>query len=230
MDQLLNTTKYSMVEIGFFGLAGAAWVVVYAAVIRGMLRNKFVEIPFPAVVVNFGWEIVWGFFFRTDLGLLFAWGYRLWFFMDLFIVWQLFKHGYKQIPSPTLQPYFRPVLAVLIATFTVALYFFVRNGYDSPQGLVSGYFTTIVSSTTYLWLFHSQKNPTLFSETVVWMTVVAIGASGVFAVLALREYPIAIAMCGATWVCNWIYVFAYYRMRREVSAAPVRPAMAAGRA
>src|SRR5437867_13124333 len=107
MEQLINTTKYSMLEIGFFGTAGAVWIVVYAAVIRGSLKKQFVEIPAATVVANFSWEIIWGFVYRTDLGTMFVWGYRTWFFMDLYIVWQLYRYGYKQVLNPYLQQYFR---------------------------------------------------------------------------------------------------------------------------
>jgi hypothetical protein len=219
-EEIVNLEKYSPLELILFGTAGAAWVVVYSAVIRGIFKHKFVEIPAAAVILNFGWEIVWGFFYRTDFGPLFQSGYRVWFALDLIIVWGLYKYGYKQVQgAPYRAKFFRPLVTLGIVSWTALLYLLVAEGYDTPQGLNSGFVTTIVSSTTYIVLFAHYPDWRVFSRTVVWATPVAIGFAGAFSLLALRDNPMLLTLWGATWACTFIYVIVYERRRSAALAA-----------
>lgn len=86
-EPLINTAKYSTPELLFFAAGGIAWALAYMGVLREIVRNTFVEIPATAVCVNIAWEFTWGIVYRTDLGAVFVWGYRLWFLLDVYYVW-----------------------------------------------------------------------------------------------------------------------------------------------
>ena len=87
----LNTAKYSGPMLLLFGVGCFFWVVAYVGTLLTIRSRRYVEIPAAAVVANIAWEFVWGFVFQTDMGMLFQWGYRIWFFLDVFITWSLFK-------------------------------------------------------------------------------------------------------------------------------------------
>src|SRR3954447_12462050 len=99
MDSLpwLNTAKYSGPMLLLYGVGCFGWVVAYVGTLHKIRSRAYVEIPAAAVVANVAWEFVWGFFNQPDVGRLFSWGYRLWFFLDVFITYNLFKYGPKQI-------------------------------------------------------------------------------------------------------------------------------------
>ena len=106
-DPLVNTAKYTTPELLFFAAGGLAWALAYMGVLRQILRHRFVEIPATAVAANIAWEFTWGLVYRTVLGLVFVWGYRLWFLLDVFIVWGLLRYGVRHLGTAKLREYFR---------------------------------------------------------------------------------------------------------------------------
>ena len=106
-EPLVNTAKYTTPELVFFAAGGLAWALAYMGVLRQIVRQRFVEIPATAVAGNIAWEFTWGLVYRTDLGLVFVWGYRLWFLLDVFIVWGLLRYGVRHLGTAKLREYFR---------------------------------------------------------------------------------------------------------------------------
>ena len=107
---------------------------------------------------NIAWEFTWGLVYRTDLGEVFVWGYRLWFLLDVFIVWGLLRYGVRHIATPKLREYFRFAVVSAILAFAAALYLLVRQGYDTSTGLVSGYMATLMMSALYIPQFFREND------------------------------------------------------------------------
>ena len=156
----LNTAKYSGPMLLLFGVGCFFWVVAYVGTLLTIRSRRYVEIPAAAVVANIAWEFVWGFVFQTDMGMLFQWGYRIWFFLDVFITWSLFRYGPQQIVNATLRRWFAPAAAFGIAAWTAMLYFFVKQNFDLPYGGTSGYILNVMMSALYIILLaQPERSP-----------------------------------------------------------------------
>lgn len=221
----LNTTDYTPFELILFGLGCFGWVVSYVAILRRVQKNRFLEIPAGAVVANVAWEFLWGFTFTTSMGMVFAWGYRIWFFLDLFIVYMLFKYGWKQADIPVIARSFNAASAFGIACWLVALYYFIRGGYDTSYGAISGYILNVMMSALYLVLIAKQSNnPQYFSEVVAWSKMLGTALLSVFNFMVRPDDHLLMTLYVATLVLDVAYIVAVRTLRGR--AVPARIATA----
>jgi hypothetical protein len=218
-EPLINTAKYSTPELLFFAAGGLAWALAYLGVLREILRKRFVEIPATAVAANIAWEFTWGIVHRTDLGSLFAWGYRVWFLLDVFIVWGLLRYGVRHLGTSRLRPYFRPAVALAILAWTATLLLLVRQGYDAPTGIVSGYMVTLLMSALYIPQFYRERDRTPYSPFVAWCKLLGNGLVIGFCVLAYPENEFLLTLCGVTLILDVYYVWLFHTRRAPAPAA-----------
>ncbi|TAE14606.1 MAG: hypothetical protein EAZ95_09730, partial [Bacteroidetes bacterium] len=80
------------------------WILAYILIIRNIRKYKYVGVPIAAVCTNFAWETLWSTAFYSDMGDAFEWGYRAWFFLDIFIFIGILQYGHKQLPDNTMLP------------------------------------------------------------------------------------------------------------------------------
>ncbi len=217
-EPLVNTAKYGTPALLFFAAGGIAWALAYLGVLREIVRRHFVEIPATAVCANIAWEFTWGLVYRTDLGSLFAWGYRLWFALDVFIVWGLLRYGVRRVATKRLREYFRASVSLAILAFGATLFLFVRQGYDTSTGLVSGYMVTLLMSALYIPQFLRERDRTPYSPFVAWCKLLGNGLVIGFCVLVYPDNHFLQAMCGITLVLDVYYVFLFHT-RSKVAAA-----------
>jgi hypothetical protein len=217
-EPLVNTAKYGTPALLFFAAGGIAWALAYLGVLREIVRRHFVEIPATAVCANIAWEFTWGLVYRTDLGSLFAWGYRLWFALDVFIVWGLLRYGVRRVATKRLREYFRASVSLAILAFGATLFLFVRQGYDTSTGLVSGYMVTLLMSALYIPQFLRERDRTPYSPFVAWCKLLGNGLVIGFCVLVYPDNHFLQAICGITLVLDVYYVFLFHT-RSKVAAA-----------
>lgn len=217
-EPLINTAKYTPVELIFFALGGLSWAVAYVAVLREIFKRRFVEIPAAAVVANISWEFTWGIVYRTDLGAVFAWGYRLWFVLDVVIVWGLLRYGAESLRTPRLREAFRGAAVLAILAWSATLLLFVRQGYDTTTGLVSGYAVTLMMSALYIPHFLRDPDKSRFSAVVAWAKLLGNGLVIVFCALALGDNHLLLTLCVSALVLDVAYLVLFYRHRCRPAA------------
>ncbi len=150
MENLVNLTDYTMFSIVTFLAGCLVWGVVYIAIIRDVIKTKLLGIPAAAVCGCFAWEINWGLIYHTDMGNLFQWMYFMWFFLDCFIVFCMFRYGKKQIVIEGVKKYFVVSAASYLAIWFVIFYLFIGEGYDDSFGALTGYLINIHMSLFYV--------------------------------------------------------------------------------
>ena len=165
----VNLCDYSITEIALILIGTIFWNIVYVIIIRNGFKNKFIEMPVPAAASNLAWEFVWGFLFVTDLGLVFVWGLRIWFFLDLFIFWIVLKNGSKQLSTPFFIRYFKPIEILSVIAWGLTFYFFIKGGYDTSMGATSAYIITVIMASLYfIFYMSSGKHAREYSFTAAW--------------------------------------------------------------
>jgi hypothetical protein len=220
MEPLFNLKDYTVAEHVFFAVGCLLWVFTYVIVIRDIVKKKFIEIPIVAVCANFVWEFLWSFVFKTDMGELYIWGYRIWFFLDCFIVYGLFRYGVKQVSIPLIAKYFSTVLTLCILSWGAMLYYYIKL-YDAPfthMGANSGYVLNVMMSALYVTLFLKMNQPQNFSYLSSWFKGVGTILISVFCFMHFTD-GFLLSMCVITAVLDIIYISLLYRNRVHIKNA-----------
>jgi hypothetical protein len=211
MEQpLLNLKDYTVLEHIFFGLGCFLWIVVYYFTIRNIIRKQFIEVPFITVCGNIAWEFLWSWVFITNMGSIFQWGYRVWFFMDCFIVYGLFRYGYKQITIPSLSKKATQIIVFGILAWAVVLYFYIKN-YDAPlskMGAYSGFILNVLISALYIPQFLRLNNRSLFSLPVAWCKGIGTLLISVFCFLHFSDWFL-LSLCILNAILDGIYIYIF---------------------
>ena len=98
------------------------------------------------------------------------------------------------------------------------LFLFVRQGYDTSTGLVSGYMVTLLMLALYIPQFLRERDRTPYSPFVAWCKLLGNGLVIGFCVLVYPDNHFLQAICGITLVLDVYYVFLFHT-RSKVAAA-----------
>lgn len=208
MDKWINLKDYTIPEHLLFAIGCFGWVIVYVFVIKAIRKEKFVEVPFIAVTANFAWEFLWSFVFKTDMGELYVWGYRVWFFMDCYIIIGTFLYGHKQIGIASVEKYFKPIFLFSLASWFYILYFYIKE-YDAPishMGAYSGYILNVMMSAMYIPLFLRISDQYVFSKWGAWLKGVGTLLITVFCFLKFQD-NFLLGMCVITALLDGFYIY-----------------------
>jgi hypothetical protein len=212
MSSLFNLTDYSVAEHVFFAVGCLLWVFTYFIVIRNIRKQQFVEIPIVAICANFAWEFLWSFVFKTDMGELYVWGYRIWFALDCYILYGLYKHGAKQLTEAPIIKHFSAITTLTLLSWGVMLYYYIQN-YDAPishMGAYSGYILNVMMSAMFITLFLRMNKPSGFSYLSGWLKGVGTILITIFCFLRFND-GFLLSMCIITGILDIIYIYLLHR-------------------
>lgn len=217
-QSFINTVDYTPLELILFGAGCFCWIVVYFFTLRTIFRHQFVEIPLVTITGNIVWEFLWSWVFVTNMGSLFMWGYRIWFFMDCLIVYGAFRYGYKQISILSLARITPWLMAFGIAAWTPILYFYIKI-YDAPishMGAYSGYILNVMISATYIPLALRLGNWALFSYPSSWCKLIGNLLINIFCFLHFTD-GFLLSLCVLTTVFDVIFLYLFINARRQTA-------------
>jgi len=210
-NSLLNLRDYPMREMVPFLVGCALWVVVYVLYIRDAIKYRLAEMPMFAGAGNLAWEFLWGFAFRPDMGLLIVYGYRAWFFLDVFIFFLLVRHGAWQLARPGLRRHFVSLSVGSVLFWLVAYYFFIKERHDTSIGANSAYIAQIFISVLYLMQVYCTDDIQRYSWPVVWLRSLGSGLTTVFMYMhyfdGSHNFMLALASMSlaADAACIWVF-------------------------
>ena len=108
------------------------------------------------------------------MGALYQWGYRVWFFMDCLIVYNLYRYGHKQLSIPLFKNNSHWLITLGIVAWSPVMYYYIAI-YDEPvshMGAYSGYILNVIISILYIPLFLKFNDRRLFSYPSAWCKAV----------------------------------------------------------
>jgi hypothetical protein len=224
IESLVNTRDYSTIELILFGVGCYMWVLVYIFYIREIRRGQCIGMPVFAACSNFAWEIVWGVIPpSTDMGPLLVWAYRAWFFLDLYIIWGVYRYGAAQIVTPVLVKRFKPMVVVTVVGMTILYYFFKSGGYDTPIGATSAYIAQMFISVLYLILLLRHQKHVWQSLPISWLRMIGTGLNTIFLFLHYPHLHFLLSLGVMSLIIDNIYIYLFITGRRK-SAATLAPA------
>jgi hypothetical protein len=168
LARYVNVCDYSIPELALVLAGTLFWIAAYYIIIRNAFRNKYVEMPVVAGAANVAWEFTWGFLLTTDLGLVFVWGLRIWFLMDLLILYSLLKWGVRQYRDKLFIGNFRTITLLQVLIWVPTYIYFYRGGYDTAMGATSAYVICVLMAVLYVTSFAGTSYKNYYSPRVAW--------------------------------------------------------------
>ncbi len=215
MEHLVNLRDYTPFELVLFGVGCYMWVVVYIIYIRRIAKGQSIGMPVFAACSNFGWEIVWGLIPpSTDMGPLLVWAYRAWFFLDLYIIYGVYRYGATQVVSPGLRAYHKPFVILSVIGWAVLYYFFKSGGYDTPIGATRAYIAQMFISVLYLLLLLRGTSAMVELTSVTWLRSVGTGLNTIFLLHHYPDKPFLLSLGLMSLVIDSLYIVLTFRIRR----------------
>ena len=206
----LNTDVYTLPQLILFMVAAAFWVVAYILIIKGIKKYQYVGIPVAAVCANFAWELLWSTAFRTNMGLLFEWGYRIWFFLDVYILIHLFRYGYKQAANKVIAQKTPQFLVLGLLMWIVGIYVFTNEVYD-PIGAKSAYAVNTNMSAIYIFLSLRQPNQETLTPLIAWLKMLGTALTTVFCFWVFPKETTMLYLGVVSFILDMIYIYLTYK-------------------
>ncbi|MCW3083972.1 MAG: hypothetical protein JWP12_1338 [Bacteroidetes bacterium] len=201
----LNRATYTLPELILFGIGAFFWILCYVFVIRGIIKYKFVGISASVVGANFAWEFLWAFVFRQDMGEIIQIGYYGWFALDCFIVFSMFRYGYKQV-LPQNQKYFKAFFAYSILAWLAVLYFYIKDGNENPIGANSAYAIQLLISASCLGMMLRAPLEKGISYIAAWSRMLGSLFCGAMIIMHWPQNHWIIAMVVAYLIIDIFYI------------------------
>jgi hypothetical protein len=144
-----DTSNYEWWQIAMFLTGAILWIVVYINTIYIIKKRNTVDIPIPAVILNFGCEVTTAFLFVPDMGKALVLAYWAWMVLDAYIVYSLLRYGWKQLLMPFFRNNFRQIaIMCLIISFAVQSTFILQ--YDLPMAPLDSFAINLVMSIAFI--------------------------------------------------------------------------------
>ena len=172
---LINFQDYDLTGLIFNGIGCFFWVIAYAILVFEIWKKKFVEMPVYIAGANIGWELVWGFIYHPNTGLLYEWSYKAAFFLDCFIFYSILRYGSKQPISEQSKKnllLFCSINFIFWVLFSVTFY---RGGYDTEIGANSGFIINVILSMQCIFMLFQTEDTSMFSMWFAWCRMLGTG-------------------------------------------------------
>lgn len=220
-DSLVNCATYTPLELALFCFGCWLWVVVYFVVIRDIRRYAFVGMPALAGAANIGWEFVWTFVFETDMGLIARYAYYAWFFIDVYIFWNIIKYGNKQGWAPEIRRIFKPMIVVAAVAYGILFWLFKISGHqDYAIGATTAYIDNFTMSVLFLFMLSRLVDVRALAPSVGWMKMIGTGTNTVFMMLHFPADNFIHALGIGLFLLDVLYVV-WLRSKRRAQAAGI---------
>lgn len=211
-----NLHTYTPLEMVLFAGGCWLWVIAYIIIIRNIRKYKFVEMPTVAGTGNFAWEFVFSWIAPyTDMGWVPFAAYRAWFFLDMYIWYNVVKYAEFDTLLAAFRKYKYWYLGIMLAVWIIGFQTFRWSGLEWIIGARTAYFLNAVIAVQYVinYLRLGPKYP--FSIHVAWMKGLGTGMNTVFMFIHFPE-DVFLHFCGVVIaICDVIYFTMLLRDRRR---------------
>lgn len=213
-EKWFNTDYYSVPQLILFGIGAVLWLVCYIAILRDVIKLKYIEMPAAVLCGNFAWEFLWGFIHHNNMGKALELGYMAWFFLDAFIVYNFFKYGYKQIPKAFSKQY-KILFGGGILCWGIVMNFFAIQGFDNPIGANSAYVLNILISLLYVLEILRIEDKSVLNKTAAWTKWWGTAFISIMCAWRWPDNYFVISMSIICFVLDTYYFILFRRFKRQ---------------
>jgi hypothetical protein len=222
---LINLVDYTLLELALYGCGAVPWVAFYVLIIRSAHQRAYVGLPALGIWAYMSWELLWGFFFKTDMGELFSWGLKVYLPMSAYIGWLTLRHGAQQFSSATLRRSFPLAAFLTLAVFTGFFCVFIPT-VDDAGGISSAHILNLFMSVSYLPflmnLYKSEGARGLEKLPAVsgWLKLLGVCGTTAFCMVHLPERKWVHAIGLVCITLDLVYLGLYYRLKSGMTLRP----------
>ncbi len=220
---LLNLNDYSIPEMALLCSAGLLWIAIYVVVIQKAHKFNFAPVPALGIASFLAQEILWGYRFSGDTGLLFYWGAKVYALLSGYILFRVLRQSHEYFSTPEFKARAR-TLTVFTFVAWVALLYFLIPAIDDGAGMTSAAIVHIVFAISFIPLLlkqftdHGVHASQRMSYAIAWMKFLAGILIGVFALLHLPEQHWVHVLYGLIAIVDGYYIYLFTTLRRDHDA------------
>jgi hypothetical protein len=206
-----NFNEYNGFDLILLGSGFIFWGMAYYHIIRNGFKYKFNEMPMIVAAGNIAWEFSWSFIFHGDLGRLFLWGCMIWFFMDLFINYQVLAYNRQRVANIWVKKnYYFIYLFYLIVWFLIVFYM-AEDGDDNQLGVVSALLINVVMSSLYIYQLLSlpQFRNIGMDNKVAWWKMIGTGTITIASFFLWPKNGFLLSMGIASLLLDILYIYLF---------------------
>ncbi|WP_224371024.1 transmembrane-type terpene cyclase [Hyalangium versicolor] len=209
------------------------WVAAYVFIIWQCARDKSYGLPLVAICMNLSWEFLASWVLPNPVPL---WHFfdRVWFFVDLIIVYQLLRHGRQWQTIPEVRDHFYAIIGVTTVLSGIGLYAFYVQYYDL-LGLVGAFMINLVMSVTFVFFYFSRRHQggAGLSVPAAWCKML-----GTLGTSIECHYVIGMSqpwlgglhfltfLCLSIWLVDCVYIYLVMKARVTARVPEKTPALA----
>ena len=216
----INWEEYTGLQMAFYGVGCALWVVTYVVYIRNIFKFHYIEMPVFAGCCDVAWEFVWSFLAANNMGMLFQSANVVWFFLDATIIFSygVLMFGWKQFKSPTLTPrhIYIPMCLAIAVGCGMATYFFHAQGFENAVGGRIAYLIQLSISFLYVQLMLGQADLRNFSWTANWTRALGSALVVVFFYLKFPNDYFLLTIGTSSAIIDATFIYLYLSRRAEL--------------
>lgn len=123
------------------------WSLAYLLIMRRGFLDKSYGMPLVPLCGNFAWEFVFGFLYpdAEPMGLI----NRLWFFLDIVLVYQFLRYGFSDYPKNLSKKLKIPVFLVTLGV-AFGLIYFAYHEFDDFDGRYTAWVDNLIISVMFI--------------------------------------------------------------------------------
>jgi hypothetical protein len=144
----------------WFNIVGAVgcvlWIVAYGFAIHRGFKDKTYGFPMVAICLNFTWEFLAAWIF-PNVNPLWLWFNRIWFLVDIVIVYQLVMHGPKEQKVAEIKKWFYPILTGTLVLACAGQYAFVEQ-YQDFLAIVTAFMINLIMSVLFIFMYFDRRD------------------------------------------------------------------------
>jgi hypothetical protein len=144
----------------WFNIIGAIgcifWIAAYILIIRQCFTDKSYGLPMVAICMNLAWEFLASWVIPNPVPLWHLFD-RVWFFVDLVIVYQMCRWGRQFQTIPEVRDNFYSIILGTTVLAGAGLYGFYLQ-YHDLLGLMGAFIVNLVMSVTFLFFYFARRN------------------------------------------------------------------------
>ena len=186
------------------------WVITYILIIYKTQKYSQIQIPIVTVPLNLAWELAWGSFLISPLGLLYKIGSSIWFFLDLIIVFYSLKIYFLKDNFDSIKKLLFINMVLFSLEFSFA--YIMQKHFNDNLGYFSSYPLNIILSYLYITKVtnNSIYNP---DKSIAWAKALGSFFMSLGGYLHYGNTNILLVVAFlVTFILDSIYIiFIYYR-------------------
>jgi hypothetical protein len=219
-----NTIGITLLELALLGTGFLIWTLAYLHIVLDGRRNPVNEMPMMAAVGNIAWEFMWAFLFtETPIGRLFNIGCACWFFVDLFINYQVLTKNRAAETNHWIKKNYVIIYAFSFVSWFAILYFMAKDGADNALGVQSALLLNILMSALYIYQMveHPKFKGRVYTERIAVLKFIGTGIIVIASIMIWPNNYYILSMGLITMTLDVVYLLMFREYKHTLIAKQV---------